>query len=290
MLDGVMPYPVLLALLLVPTPPTAPLLSGPSVTAAAPKPTLVERGLDGRLTRLDDEPETAATLLLDLSAVQRKSIDALISLRVSALDKLITTHYAMIVEVSSKLQKLPSAGAEERAEILKRYAALLDAMKPWHARGTLLDEAAAVLTPEQSAAAHTLADEYKDAIRKDTAKDAGPTASALQVQIRANLEEFGRLVKQSIQRRADFAQAQLKDLVQQLDLNPEQTEQVRQLFMEYAVGVIQGTRDKVLTPAERRTIAKGLAAILTPEQRRKFGELMVGGASKEPASDAPMAE
>ncbi len=285
-----MSYPLLLALLLLPTPPAAPLLSGPSVATTAAKPTLVERGLDGRLTRLDEEPETAAILLLDLSAVQRKSIDALISARISALDKLITTNYAKIVEVGSKLQKLSTADAQERVAILTSYAQLLEAMKSWRDRGTLLDEAAKVLTPEQDAAVRTLADEYKDALRKDTAKDAGPTVSAMQVQIRANLEEFGRLVKQSIQRRADFAQAQLKDLVQQLDLNPEQTEKVRQLFMEYAVGVIQGTRDKVLTPAERRTIATGLATILTPEQRRKLGDLMVGGAVTEKPSDAPMAE
>lgn len=233
------------------------------------RPTLVERNFDGTLVRLEMEPDMAAVLRLPLSQAARAQVEELVSDRIRWTDRYTRDHYRQIIEVRTALaeQQRPDAKMVERL------------LQPVRQRERFTAVAQVALTAKEVDTARAMATEYRDAVRAELRK-AAPDATDLQIEARLELEEFGRMVAQSIQRRADAANARLREVAQTLELTPEQTERVRAIFMEYAVGAIQGSRPDRLSVREWNVVLRQLDEVLTEEQGKKLRALLAQRAER----------
>jgi hypothetical protein len=103
------------------------------------------------------------------------------------------------------------------------------------------------------------------------------------LEFRMRLESIGRMVKRTITQRAESRKAQFEDVTNRLDLTPEQTEKVRNLFMEIGVQEIQGKREpSAYSMRERQHIFGELAKILDEPQRAKLRDMIINrGASQQ---------
>jgi hypothetical protein len=143
-----------------------------------------------------------------------------------------------------------------------------------------------------------MADEWtgvrRDELRKEIEAKAGmgdaekdPAASVAldrRVQARMRLESVGRMVRRTIEHRADARKAQFEETVRRLDLSPEQAEKVRSLFMAIAVEEIQGKRTPgSLSARERQRVFGELAKILDETQRAKLRDMIMGLPADEPS-------
>lgn len=250
--------------------PPAGFLAGPKADVPAEhRPTLVERNFDGTLVRLEMEPDMAAVLRLPLSDTARAQVDQLVNDRIRWIDRYTREHYRQIIDVRTALadQQRPDPKMVERL------------LQPVRERERFTAVAQVALTAKEVDTARAMATEYRDAIRAEMRK-AAPDATDMQIEARLELEEFGRMVAQSIQRRADAANARLREVAETLDLSPEQTERVRAIFMEYAVGAIQGSRPERPSLREWNVVLRQLDEVLTDEQGKKLRALLAQRAER----------
>jgi DNA-binding TFAR19-related protein (PDSD5 family) len=225
------------------------LLAGPNVSASADRPvrpSIVVRGFDGTVEALDDEPEVTAVFALpDLTDEQRERLEALAAQRRQAFETILFDNYAEVIGAGQPGNARPG-----------RIAAIL---RPFRVRGSFADEAASLLTPAQRTEVERMVAEWRAA---EPASD--------------ELRELGRMARRAIQRRAASRQAGFNDLVERLDLTPEQAEQVRSLFMQFAVEEIQGTRERGSSSRrERDEVFAALAKILDPSQRERLRDMVL---------------
>lgn len=244
-------------------PPAGGVLAGPEVRASADRParpTIVERGFDGTVAELDDEPEVVAAFALpDLTEEQRARLEAIAAQRRRAFEEILFANYAEVIGAGQPGNARPG-----------RIAALL---RPFRTRGSFADEASSVLTAGQRAELDRMVAEWRAA---EPASDA--------------LRELGRMARRAIQRRAASRQEGFNDLVQRLDLTPEQAERVRSLFMQFAVEEIQGTRERgSYSRRERDEVFAALATILDPAQRERLRDMVLdrGPSAATPPSVPP---
>lgn len=260
------------------------LLAGPSAAAAPAPPTIVDRGFDGALEPLDDEPEVAAAFRLKLEDDRRAKVEAIAAARAAAFEGIVLANYDDFLRLGNDLRSIRTMAPDARTAALGRLRDLRSALRPFVARGTFLDECAAELTEQQRADANRMAGEWRAARMAELAKETGmadggsPDAAVRErLEARMQLESLGQMVKRTIQRRADARNAQFEAVVRQLDLGPEQAEKVKAVFMEIAVEEIQGKRERgQLSMRERRRVFGELAKILDETQRGKLRDLLLG--------------
>lgn len=250
--------------------PPAGFLAGPKADVPAEhRPTLVERNFDGTLVRLDMDPDMAAVLRLPLSEAARAQVEELVTDRLRWTDRFVRDHYRQIIEVRTAI----ADGQRPNPQMAERL------LQPVRAHERFTAVAQVALTAKEVATARAMATEYRDALRAELRK-AAPDASEAQIDARLEIEEFGRMVAQSIQRRADAANARLREVSETLELTPEQTERVRAIFMEYAVGAIQGSRPEKLSLREWNVVLRQLDEVLTEEQGKKLRALLAQRAER----------
>ena len=269
-------------------------LAGPSVAAspADAKPTIIDRGFDGMLEPLDAEPETAAVFRLKLDDESLRAVEARDAARSKAFSDFVTAHYDQVLAAGSDLQAMRSMEPADRAAAFGRIRKLFADMQPFNARGTFIEECSEILTAEQQTDARRMVTEWhtarKTELRREIVSDVTGELDRQadeRLEFRMRLESIGGMVKRTITQRADSRKAQFEDVTKRLDLTPEQTEKVRNLFMEISVQEIQGKREPgAYSMRERQQIFGELAKILDETQRGKLRDLIIsrGASQQEP--------
>ncbi len=263
-----------------PAPETAPVLAGPKVSPASSKPTLVERGFDGKVKRLDIPPAEAAVKLVDLDDATRRRVDDILLERAIALDKIVRENLLTIVNLSNAFKAGNKADAQA---LLKELADKSEALR---ARGKLMEEFADVLPAAKLAEAKGLVQEYWQAVVQEvrdggdremdaTAKETGdagkPDRPAAQDRapgaiLRAEgLAVIGREIKRSYERVVTAGVKELDEFIKRLDLAPEQEAQVRRLTQDY----FQKTAGKP-TQAQRTELFLQVYTLLNDDQRKEL--------------------
>jgi hypothetical protein len=255
------------------------LLAGPRVPADAPaRLTIVERTFDGALVPLEDEPEIVAAYRVVADPRRRERLDAIAGARSRAFEEILLAHYEAITGLGTAMATARDGGPEERAALMSRLREVNQAMVPFRARGSFLDECRDELSAEESAEVRRMVAEWRAANEAGlaTSPDAAAPGRA-RGPYRLQTEDLGSMVRRTLQRRAASRTAQFEAFAQQLDLSPEQAEKVRALFMEIAVHESQGKREAgVYSRREREELFGEMARILDERQRLKLGELMTG--------------
>jgi hypothetical protein len=269
-------------------------LAGPSVAAspADVKPTIIDRGFDGMLEPLDAEPETAAVFRLKLDDESLRAVEARDAARSKAFSDFVTAHYDQVLAAGSDLQAMRSMEPADRAAAFGRIRKLFADMQPFTARGTFIEECSDLLTAEQQTEARRMVTEWHTARKAELRREIFPDVTGEldrqadeRLEFRMRLESIGGMVKRTITQRADSRKAQFEDVTKRLDLTPEQTEKVRNLFMEISVQEIQGKREPgAYSMRERQQIFGELAKILDETQRGKLRDLIIsrGASQQEP--------
>ncbi|MEY4942971.1 MAG: hypothetical protein RL254_1152 [Planctomycetota bacterium] len=275
-----------------PAPPGV--LAGPRVAAAPAdaKPTTVNRGFDGMLEPLDAEPETAAVFQLKLDDESLRAVEAREAARSKAFSDFVTAHYDQVLAAGSDLQAMRAMEPADRAAAFGRIRKLFADMQPFTARGTFIEECTGILTAEQQAEARRMVTEWHAARKAELRREIFPDVTGEldrqadeRLEFRMRLESIGGMVKRTITQRAESRKAQFEDVTNRLDLTPEQTEKVRNLFMEIGVQEIQGKREPgAYSMRERQQIFGELAKILDETQRAKLRDLIIsrGASQQEP--------
>jgi hypothetical protein len=267
-------------------------LAGPSVAVspAEAKLTIIDRGFDGMLEPLDAEPETAAVFRLKLDEESLWAVLARDAARSKAFSDFVTAHYEQVLAAGSDLQAMRSMEPADRAAAFGRIRKLFADMQPFAARGTLIDECSAILTAEQQTEARRMVTEWHAARKAELRREIFPDGTGEldrqadeRLEFRMRLESIGGMVKRTITQRAESRKAQFEDVTNRLDLTPEQTEKVRNLFMEIGVQEIQGKREpSAYSMRERQHIFGELAKILDEPQRAKLRDMIINrGASQQ---------
>lgn len=258
------------------------LLAGPRVPADAPaRLTIVERSFDGALVPLEDEAEIVAAHRVVTDPARRDRLDAIAGARSKGFEEILLAHYEAITGLGPAMAAARDGGSEERAGLMSRLREVNQAMAPFRARGSFLDECRDELSAEESAEVRRMVAEWRAASEAELAKS--PDAAApgrVRGPYRLQMEDLGSMVRRTLQRRAASRTAQFEAFSQQLDLSPEQAEKAKALFMDIAVQEFQGTRKEgAYSRREREELFGEIAKILDDRQRLKLGELMTGMAA-----------
>ncbi len=284
--------------------PTDP-LAGPRVRESgtdrpAGAPTLIERTFEGKLKRYDTRIEEAAAQRLNLAPTERESVNAVLAARAAKMDGIVRENVELL------LKGVSARESGDRKLIRENLLAMREKFGDLADRGGLLDELADAIPTERADELRAMVQEYWRAlIEEETAKqrrdrvkfmedapadgepgehDAkddpapdmdsmpSPRAGNRQVLTRLALEEFGREIKRSYDRIAQDGQKRLDEVITQLALTPEQESRVRQIVLQHA-------QEAKLNPnaKQKSKLFFDVLRELTPEQRRKFMELVREG-------------
>jgi hypothetical protein len=258
------------------TPPD--LLAGPAVVAEEEPRTLVRRDFEGRLEPLDEEAGLAAIRLLGPDAGRMARIEAIVLDRQRHFDRIALENYATIAEIGGLLPTLSRGRPADDAEARRRarLVALLGDLSlefvEFGKRGSLVDECATILTPDEVAGAKRLVAERMKA-ESEALAAANPGLTADEIERRARLDELGRRVRGSIERFAAGANAELERFRAELDLTPEQVETVRAVFGPIAIARLERDRDDRELRAEATRAFLAVYRTLDREQRAKFATM-----------------
>lgn len=250
--------PLALSLAVAPSPPPAPpdLLSGPQLDPLDERATLVQRSFDGALVPLERPADIAAVEQLDLSESQRAAFDRAVASHQIAFDTAVFAHYGTIVELGALSPRdEPLAFLTKLGELqlgfgeLSRSDPIARVMRPY-------------FTEQQHATVESLLDEYQAAVIAEYRRRDEPGAGDLQLRIRARLDQFGVQIRQAIERRASFAQAEFDDFIERYGLTQEQSRQAQAILQPIALAELQGT----VTQTQRQAAFDELREILTARQ------------------------
>jgi hypothetical protein len=286
------------------------------VVEASARATLVRRGFDGALERIDEEPDVAALRLAGLTAEQQAALEERVAARHGEFDALLRDLYATRPEDLGALPMLrESLGSRERrAEAAGVITRIRGHFEPILSRGSLIDELQSVLTPVQQAEAKRLVEEYLDALasahRQPTPGSAGPPEVAetagsemdgadrggrselesgrrpalmersadIRAMRAARLELLGQQLKASIRRQVQRGELRFESFATDLDLTPGQQDQAKAILQPLAIAGLAGRQPD---PEVAGQALAELFSMLTPEQRRKALALRRGARPTE---------
>ncbi len=236
-------------------------LSGPKVAAPAPKTSLIERGLDGKVRRLEVPAEEAALDLLTMTEEENAKVETVMTERNAILDKVVGQN----IEILLRLQGLQAEGPS-RQDAQAALRELVEKLQPLRERGSLRDEVAGAMSADNAAKFRTLVEEYWKAVADEAvaeAKKEDPNAAPARVVARVRLQAVGQEIRRSYDRKIASGKNQLDQAVAKLGLTPEQEDKVRNMATDY----FQKTLGKA-TPQQRREFFQKLMRELTPAQRQ----------------------
>jgi len=235
-------------------------LAGPRADAA-PARTLVKRDFRGELEPLDTTPEEAALEFLVLAPEERERVQKIIAERASALDGVVQENVALLLRIDG----LEREGmTPDRAEALRE---LMNKLAPHLRRGSLKDEVAGELGPENERAFTAIVDEYVRELVREEAEPApdGERKRPLARMIAVRLRLLGQEIKRSYERKIDAGKAELERVLDLVDATPEQRAEIERLALEYA----QETLGKPSKRARSRFVSRVMGE-LAAEQRKKL--------------------
>jgi hypothetical protein len=230
------------------------------VATSSAAPTILSRDFSGHVSRLDTPPEEAALKQLHLSELEKANTSMLISERAAIFDRAVKNNYDLLL----KLQGFREMNLLEKIALLSKWDEALHELK---VHGTLEEEVAGSLTPENAKVFHAMVGEYRAAVSKELAaaaeREEGKALNQKQVSNRVRLLELGVEIKRAFERQIAEGKAKIEDLVKTVDATADQKAAIEALSLEY----IQKTLGKP-TAAQRRELTRKIFEVLKPEQRR----------------------
>lgn len=238
-------------------------LAGPKVVERErARASIVEREFDGKLKRLEQHPALVALDRLELTSEQRAKATEVVVSRNTQLDTIVRDNLRAIIEAALARQAGDQAAAQAKfGELLKKARPFLD-------RGTLLSELRPALPTDQYQQLKHAVDEYNAAAAQDAMDAPGAKRqNRIGAALAQGFEGFGLEVKASYERVFADRNKEFEELLQHLDLTPEQESKVRQKVLD----LVQKTYGKP-TRAQQVRVFLNIYSELTPEQRKKLAQ------------------
>ncbi|MBS0197650.1 MAG: hypothetical protein JSR77_12925 [Planctomycetes bacterium] len=244
------------------------LLAGPKTAAGAAAPTLVERGMDGRLVRPEARPEVAALALITLTPEQREPVTEFLNTRAAKVTELLKDHRDLLLKIQAARQ---SDAREELMPLLRELRSFaVPLVEP-----PLMEQLAAKLPGEQAGQLRSIVGEYMRAVMAeesakapDNADRRGAVAAQYtpippRIEVMLLVRELARTLGEVVKERKERTDA----LIKPLDLTPEQDAKVRAIIRN------AGEQANGSPSAQaRREMWEKIMQELTPEQRVKARE------------------
>lgn len=244
-------------------------LGGPRVVEGVRPVTLVVRGYNGLIQRLDTPPEEAALELAEMDGPTREETRRVLAERAAILDRLVLDNLETLVALGA------AGDAGNKAEALRLGLDLIAKSEPLRARGRLRDELAGVMPAPVKTRYLAIVDEYWDAIAAEAKAGLGKKG-----RIGAILEERGRLlgkeIERSFYRQVDpKGEEEFERLLARLELRPEQESKVRHLAEEFI-------RSAKFRPTKAQEVAfiVRVSSMLDEGQRQRLAEYIGEQAGK----------
>ncbi len=242
-----------------------PALSGPRLSPASHRPTLVQREFDGRLKRLEGHPVHAALKLIDLSPAERAAAERVLLDRSLAIERIMRENMRLVLEAQGAFK--PGDDGRGQEAVVKLY----QMAQPIFNKGRLVDLVAAALPEQKAAEMKRLVAEYMNAAVAD--RMAGNVDGKKQDRFGAYLGEngelFGKEIEAAAKRTFEGGEREFAELSKKLQLTPEQESKIQGLFIDMM------TRDYA-RPSKWQQMQTILGAykLLTDEQRALLREIM----------------
>jgi hypothetical protein len=185
--------------------------------------------------------------MLPLDPAQRSRSEQILSQRTLAFDRAVRRNYGLIVELGS-LQG--ETDRQARLELLQKVRA---AFEEYIKRGSFLDEMTPHLQPGQRETVDRMLREYREAKLHDLQRTAGKDVPPRQLAMRARLEAFGQMIRQSVERQVGLGREQFEMIAEELELTVEQKARAEAIFQPLAVAQFQdkATRQGVAEAMKR---------------------------------------
>ncbi len=244
------------------------LLAGPKTAAGAAAPTLIERGMDGRLVRPEARPEVAALALITLTPEEREPVTQFLNARAAKVTELLKDHRDLLLKIQAARQ---SDAREELMPLLRELRSFaVPLVEP-----PLVEQLAAKLPGEQAGQLRSIVSEYMHAVMAEEAAKAPDNADRRaaagvqnapippRIEMILLVRELARTLGEVVKERKERTDA----LIKPLDLTPEQDAKVRAIIRN------AGEQANGSPSAEaRREMWEKIMQELTPEQRVKARE------------------
>lgn len=259
-------------------------LSGPKVGAGdTGGASIVEHDFEGKLRRPEGRPEVAALEKLSLTDEERKKIDAVLTQRAAELDTAVRTNIDLLLKGVTAKQ---SGDQAELRELMREYQQVF---APVLAKGQLSEQLAMELPKEKADHLRAMMREYWRAVYDDAAKEESSKSAAedathsergggaatrmRRVVIEEATRLFGQEVKASYDRIAAEGERRLQEVIDKLELTPEQEGEVRKLVSEFGEKTKRNP-----TARDKADLFRKVMAELSADQKQKLAELTLGSA------------
>lgn len=274
-------------------------LAGPTVKET-PKPgTIIQHDFQGSITRLQIPPDEAAAAKLTLNETQQAALNKILTERAALIDTAVANNYELLLKLQGFRQMTPIEQREhlgawrealaplrERGRLQDELAGVLEPAQKAELR-RMVNEYWNALVEEE-----TMKSASRDALIIDVSLMDEPTAKEEEddesgqrngrragggnggnggrgarggIIMRESLAIMGHQLKASFDRRVSSSNANLEDLLQNIDATPEQREKLKAISLEYA----QKTLNKP-TDTQRIELFEAISRELTPKQRREL--------------------
>ncbi|HMN40590.1 MAG TPA: hypothetical protein PKE29_07060 [Phycisphaerales bacterium] len=208
-------------------PSDADALRGPTVSRSPNRPehSIVERDFNGRLRKSEEHPVLLALARLDLTPEQKAAADKVLAERGATLDTIVRDNLRLLVEYAQAKQ------SDDAPALAKLQPEILEKVRPFLKRGTMLSELVPVLPEDKLAELRRMLDEYNAVAAQDRAADSmtgKDKPNRLGAMLAGGFENFGAEARASYERVVGAAGKDFENLIKMLVLTPEQESKVRQ--------------------------------------------------------------
>jgi Spy/CpxP family protein refolding chaperone len=256
-------------------------LGGPKITETQAAPTLVERDYEGGLRALELRPEFAALDRLRLSEAELEPARALVAERGAKMEKLVFENLTLLTQLKTA-REAAVPGADPLGGNRELRGQMMEVMGPLLRERPLVDQVAEMLPESARAEYRSLVGAWYDAAMAEAAARTGEGAGVDPPARRrgpggglgrgagrggmmaVQLQVLGQEIRSAYERGVAGRTEQLDDMVNALELTPEQEGQVRELIRRNFT-----ESDGKPTQAQRAELVAEIFALLTPEQRQK---------------------
>ncbi len=239
-------------------------LAGPKVLEPGekPRPTLVERGIDGKVKLPDTTPEEAAAELLDLTKEQRKAVDAVIAQRSKKMEDFVMENLDLLTKFG---QAEGSGDKKDQIKLLLEAAGKLEWV--WQ-KGPFEKQVRAALPVDKQGDFDRLLTEFWGAVvadRRAVVKEDGTKPNKIEVMVGAKLESVGKEIERAAQRAFGSGELIYRKAMEGIELGPDQAEKIRVLWDDYW----QRTKGEGSESQNVAMVFK-ILPLLTKEQQARF--------------------
>ncbi|MGQ0627447.1 MAG: hypothetical protein ACT4PL_05020 [Phycisphaerales bacterium] len=265
-------------------------LAGPRTTPAAPaRPTLVARGFNGELLRLNEHPAVGAARLLKLETSALTEVERILVDRAATLDRMVADNIDFLLELGTKGAAAKDGTPAQKHEATSLVLRALTKLSEINRAGALEVRLRRAIPRDRRAEFDALVREYFDAVGEDGVVEDGVVVrkgNAVESAISETFRLLGKEVERSFQRLVGDGEKEFENLLAALDLKPAQEQKIRALVEEFF-----GKTKFKPTEGQQALLFLRIIDTLEPPQRISLGKLVREAEGKgKPATTAKPAQ